>query len=76
MNDDLSSPQAAARANDNDTSDATNPPHDAANNETPQERLRKRILAQSRKKADFIHDILANLNTLICAELCYLYYLE
>jgi hypothetical protein len=44
--------------------------------ESPQARLTKRILAQSKRKSEFFHDMMFNLDVLIYAELCILYYAE
>lgn len=41
-----------------------------------QTQLRERLLAQTRRKADFVNDIMLNLDILIYAELCILYYME
>lgn len=42
----------------------------------PEARLRKRTTIQTKKRSEFIHDIAVNLDMLIYAELCYMYYLE
>ncbi|KFY98125.1 hypothetical protein V498_01678 [Pseudogymnoascus sp. VKM F-4517 (FW-2822)] len=41
---------------------------------SPAARRRRRIFIQTKKKAEFIHDILVNLDMLIYAELCLMYY--
>lgn len=38
--------------------------------------IRKRFAAQTKRKAEFIHDIMFNLDILIYAEVCVLYYME
>ncbi|KFY24233.1 hypothetical protein V493_05358 [Pseudogymnoascus sp. VKM F-4281 (FW-2241)] len=43
---------------------------------SPAARRRRRIFIQTKKKAEFIHDILVNLDMLIYAELCFMYYHE
>lgn len=49
---------------------------DPPNGENRHSSLRKRVLAQTKKKADFVNDIMQNLDMLIYAELCIMYYLE
>ena len=44
--------------------------------ETVQSGFRKRFAIQTQRKADFIHDIMFNLDILIYAEICVLYYME
>lgn len=65
----------------NDTT-ATPPPAPATpatasvDDNSPAARRRRRIFIQTKKKAEFIHDILVNLDMLIYAELCFMYYHE
>ena len=47
-----------------------------SNGDSTQARLRKRFVTQIKRKAEFIHDIMFNLDTLIYAEICVLYYME
>jgi len=77
MNDDPSLTPAADQptTSDNTTTQAAEVA-DANNEETPQGRLRKRIFAQTKRKAEFVHDIIVNLDMLIYAELCALYYMD
>ncbi|OBT45376.1 hypothetical protein VE00_04037 [Pseudogymnoascus sp. WSF 3629] len=63
---------AAAAA---ETPAATPPPAAAGiDDNSPAARRRRRIFIQTKKKAEFIHDILVNLDMLIYAELCFMYY--
>ncbi|KAL5346921.1 hypothetical protein ACLOAV_008064 [Pseudogymnoascus australis] len=48
----------------------------SADDNSPAARRRRRIFIQTKKKAEFIHDILVNLDMLIYAELCLMYYHE
>lgn len=51
----------------------------AASREQQQANLnpaQKRIQAQTKKKYEFVNSLMANLDTLIYAELCILYYME
>ena len=48
----------------------------SSNGDSVQGRLRKRFAAQTKRKAEFIHDIMFNLDILVYAEICVLYYLE
>ncbi|OBT89150.1 hypothetical protein VE02_01659 [Pseudogymnoascus sp. 03VT05] len=68
------SDDAAAAA---ETPAATPPPGAAGiDDNSPAARRRRRIFIQTKKKAEFIHDILVNLDMLIYAELCFMYYNE
>src|SRR5438045_6538737 len=60
---------APPAANNNGTS-STEP---ASNS---QAHIRKKFATQTKRKADFIHDIMFNLDLLIYAEICVLYYME
>lgn len=44
--------------------------------DSPEARLRRRTAIQTRKKSEFIHDIAANLDMLIYAELSVMYSME
>lgn len=85
MNDDVSPPPAVNRpaaprpaaAEDEPTNTgtyATEPEFDGE--ESPEKRIQKRVYAQTKRKAEFVHDIIINLDMIIYAELCILYYLE
>lgn len=47
-----------------------------ANRNDKKKLMRERVLAQVKKKADYINDIMLNLDVLIYAELCVVYYME
>ncbi|OAF61439.1 hypothetical protein VC83_02195 [Pseudogymnoascus destructans] len=65
----------AAAATPATTPAATPPPAVAGiDDNSPAARRRRRIFIQTKKKAEFIHDILVNLDVLIYAELCFMYY--
>lgn len=67
MNDDPSSNLAAGLRPDI---------NNESNGEGAKIRIRERIATQTKRKAEFIHDIMFNLDILIYAELCVLYYME
>jgi hypothetical protein len=72
MNNDFTSTSAAAvRSNgDNSTSSSVVEGLESTVEEGPHA---KRILAQTKRKSEFIHDMMFNLDLLIYAELCVLY---
>jgi hypothetical protein len=72
MNDDSRLPPLSA--DDNGTSSAEAAA--SSNGDSVQARLRKRFATQTKRKAEFIHDIMFNLDILIYAEICVLYYME
>src|SRR5271167_20282 len=77
MNDDFLSNPALVdpqQVNGNET----NPAQAAEfnNGESAQSKMRKRLLLQTKRKADIIHEIMFNLDILIYAEICVLYYME
>ncbi len=76
MNDDSTSTTAAAPRPDIENDTSSEETSESSGEETPQARMRKRALKQTRRKADFIHDIMYNLDILIYAEICVLYYME
>lgn len=85
MNDDPSpSPATAARGPrpqaGADDAPAVAPPAEEPSNgnedDSPEARLRRRTVIQTRKKSEFIHDITVNLDMLIYAELSFMYSLE
>jgi len=76
MNDDSTSTLAADLPPDirNGTSSAE--AEESSNGESAKAQIRKRFATQTKRKAEFIHDIMFNLDILIYAELCVLYYME
>lgn len=48
----------------------------AIDDNSPAARRRRRIFIQTKKKAEFVHDVLVNLDMLIYAEICFMYYHE
>lgn len=49
---------------------------ESSNDESVKVQTRKIFAAQTKRRAEFIHDIMFNLDILIYAELCVLYYME
>jgi len=49
---------------------------ESSNGESVQSQMRKRLLSQTKRKAEFIHEIMFNLDIVIYAEICVLYYME
>ena len=76
MNDDLTPTLAADLRPDinNETSPAE--AEESSNDESAKAQIRRRVATQTKRKAVFIHDIMFNLDILIYAELCVLYYME
>jgi hypothetical protein len=72
MTDDSRPPPPSA--DDNGTSSAEAAA--SSNGDSMYARLRKRFATQTKRKAEFIHDIMFNLDILIYAEICILYYKE
>ncbi|KAI9745227.1 MAG: hypothetical protein M1818_001505 [Claussenomyces sp. TS43310] len=77
MNDDPTATHAAdlPSVTGEGSSAAAGPAH-ASDNEAPPIDLREHVLAQVKKKADFINDIMLNLDLLIYAELCIIYCMD
>jgi hypothetical protein len=78
MNDDSTPTSSAAmRSNgDNVASSSVVEGLETTAEEGPQAKIGKRILAQTKRKSEFVHDMIFNLDLLIYAELCVLYYTE
>ena len=49
---------------------------ESSHDESARAQIKKRFAAQTKRRAEFIHDIMFNLDILIYAELCVLYYME
>jgi hypothetical protein len=78
MNDDSYLTSAAAVPSDGDSGAGSSAlgAQETAVEDDPQTRIAKRILAQTKRKAEFVQDVIFNLDLLIYAELCVLYYTE
>ena len=76
MNDDPSSTPAADLRPDINNETSLAEAAESSNGESAKARVRDRVAAQTKRKAEFIHDIMFNLDILIYAELCVLYYME
>jgi hypothetical protein len=76
MNDDLSSNLAAHLRPDINNGTSSAEAEESSNDESTRAQIRKRLATQTKRKAEFIHDIMFNLDLLIYAELCVLYYME
>jgi hypothetical protein len=76
MNDDLPSNLAADLRSDINNGTSSAEADESSNDESTRARIRKRLATQTKRKAEFIHDIMFNLDLLIYAELCVLYYME
>ena len=76
MNDDPTSTLAADLPPNinNETSSAE--AEGSSNGDSAKAQIRKRFAAQTKRRAEFIHDLMFNLDILIYAELCVLYYME
>jgi hypothetical protein len=76
MNDDLPSNLAADPRPDINNGTSSAEAEELSNEESTRAQIRKRLATQTKRKAEFIHDIMFNLDLLIYAELCVLYYME
>jgi hypothetical protein len=76
MNDDPTSTLAADLRPDINNRTSSAEAEESSNDESAKAKIRKRVAAQTKRKAEFIHDIMFNLDILIYAELCVLYYME
>ncbi len=76
MNDDFSSTPAADQRPDRNNGTSPAEGTESSESESAKTRIRDRVAVQAKRKAEFIHDIMFNLDILIYAELCVLYYME
>jgi hypothetical protein len=74
MNNDPTPPSAADRDLPPSTSNPSAPSSSGQQNE--QSPAQKRAQAQTKKKYEFVNTLMTNLDVLIYAELCILYYME
>jgi len=76
MNDDPTSISAADLPPNINNGTSSAEVEESSNDDSAKAQIRKRIAAQTKRRAEFIHDIMFNLDILIYAELCVLYYME
>jgi hypothetical protein len=76
MNDDPTSTLAADLPPNIHNGTSSAEAEESSHHESARAQIRKRFAAQTKRRAEFIHDIMFNLDILIYAELCVLYYME
>jgi hypothetical protein len=76
MSDDATSTPAAVQRLEHGNGTSSTRATAASDADNALARRRKRFATQIKRKAEFIHDIMFNLDLLIYAELCALYYME
>lgn len=76
MTDDPTSTLAADLPSNINNGTASAEVEESSDGESAKAQIRKRVATQTKRKAECIHDIMFNLDILIYAELCVLYYME